>query len=57
VALGFGRLDAGDAPATVRHAGDGCTQYLAPVEFAEGERLVAVLDAARVAALFARSLA
>jgi chemotaxis signal transduction protein len=57
---GVRRIDASRCvapPATVRHAGDGCTQYLAPVQFAEGERLVAVLDAARVAALFARSLA
>jgi chemotaxis signal transduction protein len=49
-------------PATIRHAADGCTQYLAPIPSANGvggvdAPLVSVLDAARLAALFARSLA
>jgi chemotaxis signal transduction protein len=49
-------------PATIRHAADGCTQYLAPIPTANGvggvdAPLVSVLDAARLAALFARSLA
>lgn len=58
---GVRRVDAArciDPPATIRHAADGCTRYLAPVSFDDGdERLVAVLDAARVATLLARSLA
>lgn len=45
------------APTTVRHAADGCTKYLVPVAADSSESLVAVLDARRLAALFARSLA
>lgn len=43
------------APATVRHAADGCT--IAIATDADGGAPVAVLDAARVCALLARSLA
>lgn len=42
-------------PATVRHAADGCT--VAIVNGGEGEAPVAVLDATRVCALLARSIA
>lgn len=46
-------------PTTVRHAADGCTKYLAEITPREGGAgsLVGVLDAARLAAVFARSLA
>jgi chemotaxis signal transduction protein len=46
-------------PATIRHAADGCTQYLAPIAARTGSDapLVSVLDVARLSALFARSLA
>lgn len=44
------------APATVRHAADGCTKFLAAVGEPGRESTVAVLDAERVAALFARRL-
>lgn len=45
------------APTTVRHAADGCTRCLVPVADGSDEQLVAVLDAGRLSALFARSLA
>lgn len=45
------------APTTVRHAADGCTRCLVPVADGSDEQLVAVLDAGKLAALFARSLA
>ena len=45
------------APTTVRHAADGCTKHLAPVMTGSREELVAVLDAERLIALLARSLA
>jgi len=44
------------APTTVRHAADGCTKFLASIAVAGVERLVAVLDGGRLAALLARSL-
>lgn len=44
------------APATVRHAADGCTKFLAAVGESGRESTVAVLDADRVAALLARRL-
>jgi chemotaxis signal transduction protein len=46
-------------PATIRHAADGCTKYLAPIASRTGADapLVSVLDVARLSALFARSLA
>ena len=49
-------------PATIRHAADGCTKYLAPIPSVGGvgvadAPLVSVLDVARLAALFARSIA
>jgi chemotaxis-related protein WspD len=57
---GVRRVDAArmiPAPTTVRHAADGCTAYLAPVED-EGETgMVAVLAADRLVALFAGSIA
>ena len=57
---GVRRVDAArtiDPPATVRHAADGCTGFLVPLEDDGREALVAVLDARRLAALFVRSLA
>ena len=57
---GVRRVDASRtvaAPATVRHAADGCTKYLAPILVDGAERMVAVLDGARLSALLARSLA
>ena len=45
------------APTTVRHAADGCTQYLVPVEDEGREHIVAVLDAGRLIAQLSRSLA
>jgi chemotaxis signal transduction protein len=57
---GVQRVDASRAvaaPTTVRHAADGCTDRLVPVACEGGETLVGVLDAARLAALLARSLA
>jgi chemotaxis signal transduction protein len=46
-------------PATVRHAADGCTKYLAELAPVAGgvSTLVGVLDAGRLSALLARSLA
>jgi len=44
------------APTTVRHAADGCTQYLVPVEEAGREHIVAVLDAGKLIAQLSRSL-
>jgi hypothetical protein len=40
----------------VRHAADGCTQYLVPVEEAGREHIVAVLDAGKLIAQLSRSL-
>ncbi|MEY3143275.1 MAG: hypothetical protein RLY21_1768 [Planctomycetota bacterium] len=59
---GVRRIDASATlppPATVRHAADGCTKYLADIPPLDGRdhRLVSVLDSARLSALFARSLA
>lgn len=45
------------APTTVRHARDGCTKYLAPIVTDGREELIAVLDADKLGALLARSLA
>ena len=46
-------------PATVRHAADGCTEALVEIAARDGSgsSLVSILDPARLAALFARSLA
>ncbi len=46
-------------PATVRHAADGCTEALVEIASRDGNgsSLVSILDAARLSALFARSLA
>jgi chemotaxis signal transduction protein len=46
-------------PATVRHAADGCAKYLADIAPTDGREgsTVSVLDSARLAAVFARSLA
>jgi chemotaxis signal transduction protein len=46
-------------PTTVRHAADGCTKYLAEIAATDGRAgaLVSVLDAERLSAVFARSLA
>jgi chemotaxis signal transduction protein len=59
---GVRRMDADAAlppPATVRHAGDGCTRAIAEIAPLDGRAsaLVGLLDTARVAALFSRSLA
>jgi len=59
---GVRRMDADAAlppPATVRHACDGCTRAIAEIAPLDGRAnaLVGLLDTARVAALFARSLA
>lgn len=59
---GVRRVDASATlppPATVRHAADGCTKYLADIPPLDGRAhaIVSVLDGARLAALFARSLA
>ena len=59
---GVRRIDAAATlppPATVRHAADGCTKYLADIPPLDGRAhaIVSVLDGARLAALFARSLA
>ncbi|MFM7051053.1 MAG: chemotaxis protein CheW [Planctomycetota bacterium] len=55
--LGVRRIDEArllPPPATVRHAADGCTAHLAPLD-GDGTR-ASVLDAAKLALLFARSL-
>ena len=44
------------APTTVRNAAAGCTKSIVPIEIGGTERLVAVLDAVKLSALFARSL-
>ena len=59
---GVRRIDASATlppPSTVRHAADGCTKYLADIAPMDGRAngIVSVLDSARLAALFARSLA
>jgi len=59
---GVRRIDASATlppPATVRHAADGCTKYLADIAPMDGRAngIVSILDSARLAALFARSLA
>lgn len=59
---GVRRIDASATlppPATVRHAADGCTKYLADIPPIDGgaHAIVSVLDGARLAALFARSIA
>lgn len=57
---GVRRIDAERSiapPTTVRHAADGCTHCLVPITDDGHEALVAVLDARKLAALFARSLA
>lgn len=55
--LGVRRIDEASLlppPATVRHAADGCTVHLAPLD-GDGPR-ASVLDAIKLALLFARSL-
>lgn len=59
---GVRRIDASATlppPATVRHAADGCTKCLAEIPPMDGRAngIVSILDSARLAALFARSLA
>lgn len=57
---GVRRVDAArmiEPPTTVRHAADGCTGCIVPIEDGGRETLVAVLEARKLASLFARSLA